>query len=403
MKKNEKRKPIIRIILILSILIFLIGFVLYHMQIQYKKAIHNYSNQLLEIIIEKYPEVEEDIIKEIFIDPKANTQDILKKYGIEEENIQGPKNSINFTRGYYLSIIVIMLIGSLGIVFLWIYYQNKQTKNMKKLDKYCRDIINGNEILELKNQKEGFEGILKNNIYDMTMILKEKNDKLEKNKLETEKLIADISHQLKTPLTSLNLMNDLLYTNLPEKKRKEFLDNSSKELEKINWLIKTLLNIAKLDSKTILLKKENEDADKMLNEIKTNFQPMCEIYHANIQLEIKEKPRIYCDKKWTIEAISNILKNALEHKGKNIIIEVEENQVYTQIIITDDGEGISQKDIGHIFDRFYKSESSKEESLGLGLAFCKSIIKNQEGEIKVQSKKTKEGNWTKFIIKLYQQ
>ena len=236
----------------------------------------------------------------------------------------------------------------------------------------------------------------------MTMMLKEKNKDLQESNQKTDKLIADISHQLKTPLTSLNLMNDLLYTDLPEEKKKEFLDNSSKELEKINWLIKTLLNIAKLDSKTIILKKDFYNAKEMLEEIINNFATMCEVYKSNITLTVKEDNQIYCDKKWTSEAISNIIKNSIEHKGKNIKIQIEENKIYTQITIIDDGEGISPKDISHIFNRFYKAENSKSESLGLGLAFAKSIIKNQDGEIRVQSKK-ENNSWTKFTIKLYKQ
>ena len=273
---------------------------------------------------------------------------------------------------------------------------------MQELEKYCQEIIRGEENLELKTQEEGLDSILKNNIYDMTMMLKEKNKDLQESNQKTDKLIADISHQLKTPLTSLNLMNDLLYTDLPEEKKKEFLDNSSKELEKINWLIKTLLNIAKLDSKTIILKKDFYNAKEMLEEIINNFATMCEVYKSNITLTVKEDNQIYCDKKWTSEAISNIIKNSIEHKGKNIKIQIEENKIYTQITIIDDGEGIFPKDISHIFDRFYKAENSKSESLGLGLAFAKSIIKNQDGEIRVQSKK-ENNSWTKFTIKLYKQ
>ena len=141
-----------------------------------------------------------------------------------------------------------------------------------------------------------------------------------------------------------------------------------------------------------------ENAEEMLKEIQNNFKAMCEAYNANITVKADKYCNIYCDKKWTEEAISNIIKNAIEHGSKNINITSEENRIFTQIEISDDGEGISEKDINHIFDRFYKSENSKEESLGLGLAFCKSIINNQDGEIKVKSEKNVG---TKFIIKLY--
>lgn len=415
--KYKKREAILVITTLIAIITISIISIL-KIENQYKEEIYNHTNRMLNIIKEIEPEIEDKIINKMFLannekeKSKAENnnlnEDILKKYGITENNISTSKNKIETINKSHYTILTTTIIGLIIIITIFIYYQRKQTKEMKKLDEYCKSIINGNGLLELKEQDEGIEGILKNDIYDMTMMLREKNNILAENNIKTEKLIADISHQLKTPLTSLNLINDLLYDeNLPEEKKKEFLDASSKELEKINWLIKTLLNIAKLDSKTIKLKKEYQDAKEMMEEIKNNFKPLCETYNSKINIHIEENTKIYCDKKWTIEAISNIIKNSIEHKGKNIDITVEENQLYSKITIQDDGEGITKKDISHIFERFYKAENSKSESLGLGLAFCKSIIENQNGEIKVQSSKQKDSShnkkesWTKFEIKLY--
>ncbi len=179
------------------------------------------------------------------------------------------------------------------------------------------------------------------------------------------------------------------------------IKNAKKELEKINWLIKTVLNIAKLDSKTLILAKNNENAYNLCLEVKNNFKAMCEINHANIEIVSNKEETINCDKKWTIEAMNNIVKNAIEHGAKNITIKIEENTIYTKIIIRDNGEGIDKEDLGHIFDRFYKAKNSKESSLGIGLAFCKSIIRNQDGDIRVKSSKKEKDTWTEFTIKLY--
>ena len=405
MNKN-KAKKIFLITIICIITIFSSILIISYTKNHYNEQLYKTLNTYLTKIHKDYPEIEEEIIKDIFNKAQANnkeeTENILKKYGVEVQNIEEIIGNHNFIQENFLKILYIYIIGITCIILVFIYYNKKQKKKMQELEKYCQEIIRGEENLELKAQEEGLDSILKNNIYDMTMMLKEKNKDLQESNQKTDKLIADISHQLKTPLTSLNLMNDLLYTDLPEEKKKEFLDNSSKELEKINWLIKTLLNIAKLDSKTIILKKDFYNAKEMLEEIINNFATMCEVYKSNITLTVKEDNQIYCDKKWTSEAISNIIKNSIEHKGKNIKIQIEENKIYTQITIIDDGEGIFPKDISHIFDRFYKAENSKSESLGLGLAFAKSIIKNQDGEIRVQSKK-ENNSWTKFTIKLYKQ
>ena len=128
---------------------------------------------------------------------------------------------------------------------------------------------------------------------------------------------------------------------------------------------------------------------------------MCEVNYANIEIISNKEETINCDKKWTIEAMNNIVKNAIEHGAKTITIKLEENTMYTKITIRDNGEGIDKEDLGHIFDRFYKAQNSKESSLGIGLAFCKSIIRNQDGDIRVKSSKKEEDTWTEFTIKLY--
>ena len=409
----------------------LIIFTIYYIQQNYKESLYNYTNQVVAKIVEKYPDQEEEIIKEIFLndtssenanidsnnledlnnlnnidnmdnsDNSQNTEDILSKYGFDAETIDIENRNFEIITKLIFVFSMIFAIGIVGIILVYTIYIRKQNQKLKNLDNYCKEILKGNYVLDLKEEDESDFSKLKNDIYDMTIMLKEKNGLLEKNNKDIEKLIADISHQLKTPLTSLNLINDILYTDLPEEKKIEFLDSSQKELEKINWLIKTVLNIAKLDSKTLILAKNNENAYNLCLEVKNNFKAMCEIHHANIEIVSNKEETINCDKKWTIEAMNNIVKNAIEHGAKNITIKIEENTIYTKIIIRDNGEGIDKEDLGHIFDRFYKAKNSKESSLGIGLAFCKSIIRNQDGDIRVKSSKKEKDTWTEFTIKLY--
>ena len=405
----------------------LIIFTIYYIQQNYKESLYNYTNQVVAKIVEKYPDQEEEIIKEIFLndtssenaniasnnsnkdniddmdnsDNSQNTEDILSKYGFDAETVDIENRNFEIIPKLIFIFSMIFVIGILGIILVYTIYIRKQNQKLKNLDNYCKEILKGNYLLDLKEEDESDFSKLKNDIYDMTIMLKEKNGLLEKNNKDIEKLIADISHQLKTPLTSLNLINDILYTDLPEEKKIEFLDSSQKELEKINWLIKTVLNIAKLDSKTLILAKNSENAYNLCLEVKNNFKAMCEIHHADIEIVSNKEETINCDKKWTIEAMNNIVKNAIEHGAKSITIKIEENTIYTKIIIRDNGEGIDKEDLGHIFDRFYKAKNSKESSLGIGLAFCKSIIRNQDGDIRVKSSKKEKDTWTEFTIKLY--
>ena len=427
MNTKQKRNLFICIVTICITIILLIIFTIYYIQQNYKESLYNYTNQVIAKIVEKYPDQEEEIIKEIFLndtssenaniasnnsnkdniddmdnsDNSQNTEDILSKYGFDAETVDIENRNFEIIPKLIFIFSMIFVIGILGIILVYTIYIRKQNQELKNLDNYCKEILKGNYLLDLKEEDESDFSKLKNDIYDMTIMLKEKNGLLEKNNKDIEKLIADISHQLKTPLTSLNLINDILYTDLPEEKKIEFLDSSQKELEKINWLIKTVLNIAKLDSKTLILAKNSENAYNLCLEVKNNFKAMCEIHHADIEIVSNKEETINCDKKWTIEAMNNIVKNAIEHGAKSITIKIEENTIYTKIIIRDNGEGIDKEDLGHIFDRFYKAKNSKESSLGIGLAFCKSIIRNQDRDIRVKSSKKEKDTWTEFTIKLY--
>ena len=404
MNTKQKRNLFIYITILLIIIILLAIFAIYCIQKNYKESLYEYTNQVIVKIVEEYPEQEEEIVKNIFLNNQENhenVEDILSKYGFSAENIDIENTQFEIIYKVIILFSIFFIIATLGVICIYAIYIRKQNQKLKDLDAYCKEILKGNYIIDLKEQDESDFSKLKNDIYDMTIMLKEKNSLLEKNNKDIEKLIADISHQLKTPLTSLNLINDILYTDLPEKKKKEFLDSSQKELEKINWLIKTVLNIAKLDSKTLILDKKNENAYYLCLEVKNNFKAMCEINHADIEIVSNKEEMINCDKKWTIEAMNNIVKNAIEHGAKIITIKLEENTMYTKISIRDNGEGIDKEDLGHIFDRFYKAKNSKENSLGIGLAFCKSIIRNQDGDIRVKSSKKEEDSWTEFVMKLY--
>ena len=329
-------------------------------------------------------------------DEIKNGKEILKKYGIENANLS--ENQKVFNRKIAITICSIFGFLEFIIIIAFSIYNKKQKEKWSNLYKYCMDVLNGAKAIELTDENEGIEGQVKDSIYDVTTLLKKANEELEKNNRETQKLIADISHQIKTPLTSLNMINDILYDgSIPEEKKKEFLDNMHYELDKIYWLVKTLLDISKLDSKTIVLKKSKINLYDMILSIKEQFKVMLDSSNIGFKINIDKKATILCDEKWTKEAIDNLIKNAIEHGAKQITVNGTYNKLYTHLEIIDNGDGIDERDINHIFERFYKAKNSRSESLGLGLAFTKSIIQNQDGTIKVISNK---GEGTKFIIEM---
>ena len=407
MDSKQKKYLIFGISIIILLFAIIMTILVLNIKKQYNEKMYEYVNETVNLISKKYNEAESDIIQQIINNTNdlsynienKNDNNVLKKYGINPENLT---ESYIFNIDKEIAYIIVSIICIIILLIMVFLINNKyQSKKIREIDKYCKEILKGNYEIHLEQEKEGQISILRDDIYKMTIMLREKNSQLEKNNKETEKLIADISHQLKTPLTSLNLINDILEKEIKTKKGKEFLSFSANELEKINWLIKTLLNIAKLDSKTLILAKEENNCYNLLQEIKTNLNPLATVHNCKIEIKSTKKEKIICDKKWTEEAISNIVKNAIEHDAKNIVLEILENQLYTQITIKDDGEGIDKSDLGHIFERFYKSKNSKSDSLGLGLAFTKSIIQNQEGDIKVKSSQEKKNKGTTFFIKLY--
>ena len=298
---------------------------------------------------------------------------------------------------------LLLLIPSLLIsyIVIWIYLY-KQSNRIKKLSQYMNNILNNNYSLDIRDYEEGDLSNLKNDIYKMTVKLKEQSDLSQKDKKYLEEVLSDISHQLKTPLTSMYVINDVLISDkkiTPDKKQ-EFLLKNRRELERIEWLVTTLLKMSRLDSGSEKIKTTNISLDILFKKVLEPLEIPIELKNQHLILEYDPKTIINIDLNWTTEAFINILKNAYEHTKENGTITIRSNDtpIYTEIEIIDNGEGIDSKDLPHIFERFYKGKSNKE-SIGIGLNMAKKVINLEKGEIKATSTK----NGTIFNIKFYKQ
>nr|WP_304214838.1 HAMP domain-containing sensor histidine kinase [Fredinandcohnia onubensis] len=274
-------------------------------------------------------------------------------------------------------------------------------REIEKLSGYLRKITSGDYSLDIRDNHEGELSILKSDIYKVTLKLSEHSALLQQDKLNLTNAISDISHQLKTPLTSMMVMADLLGdAKLDNAKRVEFTDNIRIQLERIEWLVSSLLKLSKIDAGTVSFKKDRVFVSELIERaIQPVLVPM-DIKQQNLHIEGDKEVSFIGDFNWAAEALINILKNCVEHtpEGGKISISFSENALYTEIRILDNGKGIAKEDLPYIFKRFYKGKNAGEDSVGIGLAMAHSIINSQQGDIEVKSGK-EEG--TQFIIKLY--
>lgn len=295
---------------------------------------------------------------------------------------------------------LLLLTEGISLIILFLLFTIYRYKQIHNLSTYLKRIRQGEHSLDIRDNAEGELSILKNEIYKVTNMLSEYNETLKNDKVLLADQIADISHQLKTPLTSMMVMTDLLKDeNLPAEKRKQFTSKISSQLKRIEWLVSSLLTISKLDLGVIEMKKEDVYARDLIN---SSLEPLL------IPLELREitcnvngrENIISCDKHWTVEAIVNVLKNCMEHtsSGGYLDIIVSDNPLYSEIKIMDTGAGITREDLPHIFTRFYRGMNSSKNSVGIGLSMSKSIIKNQGGDIIVESE---IGKGSTFYIRLY--
>lgn len=304
---------------------------------------------------------------------------------------------IALIRNFYFGLFVLFICAVLLILFL--INSKLRYKKISKLSNDINKILHGDESINLQQYSEGEISILQSEIYKMTVKLSEQQKQLQDDKVFLSDSIADISHQLRTPLTSANLLVSLMSEpNLSDEKRIELSSQLLSTLSRMDWLIVTLLKLSKLDAGTVELKRENLTLESLIQKSTEHLLIPMEIKEQT--LKINASGNFYGDMHWSIEAISNILKNCMEHtpQGGTIEITAQENPINSEIIITDSGCGFSQKDLTHLFDRFYKGENSDKQSFGIGLALAKTIINNQKGTIK--AKNAKQGG-AQFIIKFY--
>ncbi len=295
---------------------------------------------------------------------------------------------------------LLVLVSGTAALLGYIFYTQKRYREIERLNAYLMRVCTGEYDLDIQDNTEGELSILKNNLYKIILLLRSQNAALQKEKLGLADLLADISHQLKTPLAAMTVMTDILKTETDPQNREKFLETVEAQTEKMNWLIVTLLKLSKLDAGTIELEEKPVKIASAVEKAVSPFLITADLRNITLDFSAVSDFTFTGDRSWSAEAIGNIVKNCLEHTedGGKIVFTTEETNIYDMLCIADNGCGIPETELPHIFDRFYHGEGASENSVGIGLALSKSILAREHATIEAKSR---VGEGTAFYIKFY--
>ena len=388
MKKDKDTIRLYKRIIIVSLVFLTLGiFSNYMLFGEYRKNNDIIVANILNEVSSKYPNISESDLITI-INSTNNSKDNLSRYGIYLSNM--PIASINNNINKILIITNLSLIVIYILMIFWYLkiYKKREEDKIRLITNYLKEINNHNYNLDINNYYEDEFSYLKDEIYKTAISLNEQTINLENDKNNLKKSLEDISHQLKTPLTSITLMTDkILSGNMDKKETHDLLTNIHRKVVNTNFLVYSLLKLSLLDTNTIEFKKEKINLKKLLDGIKDNLGVISDLKNVGLDIVCDSTISIMGDETWESEALTNIIKNGIEYSkedGKVEII-VQDNELFTKITIKDYGLGMSDEDKKNIFKRFYKGSNSSSNSFGIGLSLAKQIIEKDNGNVSVTS------------------
>lgn len=388
MKKDKDTIRLYKRIIIVSLVFLTLGiFSNYILFWEYRKNNDIIVANILNEVSSKYPNINESDLITI-INSTNYSKDNLSRYGIYLSNM--PIASINNKINKILIVTNLSLIVIYILMIFWYLkiYKKREEDKIRLITNYLKEINNHNYNLDINNYYEDEFSYLKDEIYKTAISLNEQTINLENDKNNLKKSLEDISHQLKTPLTSITLMTDkILSGNMDKKEQEELLTNIHRKVVNTNFLVYSLLKLSLLDTNTIEFKKEKINLRKLLDGIKDNLGVISDLKNVGLDIVCDSTISIMGDETWESEALTNIIKNSIEYSkedGKVEII-VQDNELFTKITIKDYGLGMSDEDKKNIFKRFYKGSNSSSNSFGIGLSLAKQIIEKDNGNVSVTS------------------
>lgn len=372
----------------------------------YEKQMRTSVGSLLGTIKEQYPDIREEELIAVLNQKETDShgEKLLEQYGITGEvsviaALEQKKREIVLAAG-----LGVLAAGGVLLMLFFLFLRGRE-RRLAELTEYMGRVSRHDYSLALNENSEDGLSHLQNELYKITVMLKEAAERDRHQREAVQESVSDISHQLKTPMTSVQILLD----NLLEDKEMEasvrfrFLEEISRQIEGVNWLIGALLKLSRLDADVVEFAHERIRITDMMEEICQKLAVLAEVKEVTLLVQGKKNAFIWGDYQWNTEALMNIVKNAIEHSksGTAVTISIAENDVYTEITVRDCGEGIAPEDAKHIFERFYRAGNAAKDSVGIGLAMAKAIIEKQGGYIMVDSKEGEGTTFTMRYMKLF--
>lgn len=413
-KQAVKSLLLIGVVLVVSVVTY-ISWISWYTH-KYKNMENTYIRCIMENVINQYPDLDMEeiaiILNKSYSELESSTtseefDSILRKNGITDNTFY--IKDMSDIRNVNI-IVSTSIIGVMSVLFIICFcmYLRRRKKDIFELQDYMDKISRGNYELEINDNSEDELSSLKNSLYKIMVYMKEQADSARIKKVMLAQSVSDISHQLKTPLTSTQVLLDNLNDNpdMDYSTRKKFIYEALNQVNGMSWMIVSMLKMSRIDAGVVEFNNENISINKIIEEAVGNLEVIAEIKNVNIEKNIDNrnedelnKSDIYIkgDYNWNREALQNIIKNAIEHSNDKgtVKINITDNDVYTAVYITNRGEKLSDKQQKQIFERYYSEAKYEDNSMGIGLPLAKAVIEKQGGYISVES----DDEETVFIVK----
>lgn len=413
-KQAVKSLLLIGVVLVVSVVTY-ISWISWYTH-KYKNMENTYIRCIMENVINQYPDLDMEeiaiILNKSYSELESSTtseefDSILRKNGITDNTFY--IKDMSDIRNVNI-IVSTSIIGVMSVLFIICFcmYLRRRKKDIFELQDYMDKISRGNYELEINDNSEDELSSLKNSLYKIMVYMKEQADSARIKKVMLAQSVSDISHQLKTPLTSTQVLLDNLNDNpdMDYSTRKKFIYEALNQVNGMSWMIVSMLKLSRIDAGVVEFNNENISINKIIEEAVGNLEVIAEIKNVNIEKNIDNrnedelnKSDIYIkgDYNWNREAVQNIIKNAIEHSNDKgtVKINITDNDVYTAVYITNRGEKLSDKQQKQIFERYYSEAKYEDNSMGIGLPLAKAVIEKQGGYISVES----DDEETVFIVK----